>query len=78
MSAPVVDDHLFPAPASVPADDNCQHGDAVKQGVKLALTSVKYDALGPLVVNSDGVSDPLLVTIMRPIEQMIGSSSHKS
>lgn len=44
---PVVDDHLLPAPSSA--------GDAVKLDVSQSRASVKYDALGPLVVNSDGV-----------------------
>jgi hypothetical protein len=40
--------YLLPAPHS--ADD------AVKLDVSQGLASVKYDTLGPLVVNSDGVS----------------------
>lgn len=45
---PVPDDHLLPAPSST--------SDAVKLDVSQSAASVKYDALGPLVVNSDGVS----------------------
>jgi hypothetical protein len=48
-NVPVVDDHLLPAP---PSGD-----DAVKLDVSQGLASVKYDALGPLVVNNDGVDD---------------------
>ena len=47
---PVADDHLLPAPSSTVTSD------AVKLDVSQSAASVKYDALGPLVVNSDGVS----------------------
>ena len=46
---PVADDHLLPAPAPSASD-------AVKLDVSQSGASVKYDALGPLVVNRDGVS----------------------
>ena len=45
---PVADDHLLPATSS--------KSDAVKLDMSQNAASVKYDALGPLVVNSDGVS----------------------
>ena len=48
---PVADDHLLPAPAS-----KSSKSDAVKLDVSQSAASVKYDVLGPLVVNSDGVS----------------------
>jgi len=44
---PVADDHLLPAPSST-------SDAAVKLDVSQSAASVKYDALGPLVVNSDG------------------------
>lgn len=43
---PVADDHLLPATSS--------KSDAVTLDVSQSAASVKYDALGPLVVNSDG------------------------
>jgi len=46
---PVADDHLLPAPAPSASD-------AVKLDVSQGVASLKYDALGPLVVNRDGVS----------------------
>lgn len=51
-NAPVADGHLLPAP---PSGD-----DAVKLDVSQGSASVKYDALGPLVVNNDGVSAPMI------------------
>lgn len=51
-NALVADDHLLPAP---PSGD-----DAVKLDVSQDSASVKYDALGPLVVNNDGVSAPMI------------------
>ena len=44
----VADDHLLPASSST--------NDAVKLDVGQSAASLKHDALGPLVVNSDGVS----------------------
>jgi hypothetical protein len=52
-NAPVTNDHLLPAPPSTTRND------VVKLDVGgQSAASVKYDALGPLVVNSDGVGPP--------------------
>jgi hypothetical protein len=60
-NSPVADDHLLTAPPSSDADDAVA---AVELDVSQSAASVKYDALGPLVVNRDGVSAPAIEILL--------------